>query len=557
MSLTAQWLARLSSATGYDELQDVFAAMAADARTTDEPEALAGSIDEAIERLRRERARDEDELKAYEAEYAEFKEEQSGVVGWFRRRLPFTETRRQEKEHKAEVADQEAEVLADNFVIARAQMLKENLLPPQRRRLGLDPAEWERRLAAQDAVERLKAYGEALGALGRDLPTGRAFVAQLDAEIDAFAGAKFSAEADRRRKKADLAGARQELAALSGELKRKEDLRSEGVKRLRELVTSDLEANDAGYQALARRVTGLEGAVAQAEAVARSLADLQEAIGKLKGTAELLATVEGKRRELAREEGRLRAQSEAAERERLEAAGYVAEHATRADASKNVLRRAQEALAAAQCAHEAHVASTGQVELPEGAAFETSSPAAAGLARAQQALEEAQASHRTASAPYEAARTEAEKAERAAREAAEKLARLAREEEALAKEERRLRSDLEAGQGAVRPHLRETPDLVGTYVRTLESLDRRSGFQESRDRFVSRTRFELAGEEPVPEEPSALQAAAERLEALRKTAAGDQDALDEDLRRERLRVEAAFTQRCHDVLGGDLTGELF
>ena len=128
MTTPAPWLERLTRATDYRELQLVFTEIAAEAGRTTDPVGLARQIDEAILRIERERLHDEDELRSFEREYESFKESKSGVVGWLKRHVPFTETRRQDQEHQQAVEDQQAELLADNLVIARAQMLKESLL---------------------------------------------------------------------------------------------------------------------------------------------------------------------------------------------------------------------------------------------------------------------------------------------------------------------------------------------------------------------------------------------------------------------------------------------
>ncbi len=121
MSSTTDWLERLNRATEYRELEVVFSEISAAARTTTQGEQLAETIDEAIRRLEQERLRDEEELRAFEQDYAVFKQQQQGVVGWFKRHMPLTGTRRKELEHRGSIADQKAEILADNLIIARCK----------------------------------------------------------------------------------------------------------------------------------------------------------------------------------------------------------------------------------------------------------------------------------------------------------------------------------------------------------------------------------------------------------------------------------------------------
>ncbi len=119
-NMSPQWLERLNQATEYRDLQSVFAEIAADARSVTDSAQLAASIDEAIYRIQRESLRDEQELAALRGEYETFKQQHKGVIGWLKRHIPFTETRRREKHHTQTVSVQEAEVLADNLIIALA-----------------------------------------------------------------------------------------------------------------------------------------------------------------------------------------------------------------------------------------------------------------------------------------------------------------------------------------------------------------------------------------------------------------------------------------------------
>ena len=139
MASAPDWLDRLSGATDYRQLQTVFSEIVSVARGAGEQPELAHSIDEAIRRLEEERARAEVELRDVQTQYESFKQQQSGVIGWFKRHIPFTATRRKELGHRDVVSEQQAEILADNLVIARAQMLKEQFLTAEHRQLGRRP----------------------------------------------------------------------------------------------------------------------------------------------------------------------------------------------------------------------------------------------------------------------------------------------------------------------------------------------------------------------------------------------------------------------------------
>lgn len=162
------WLDRLDRATDYRELQEIFSEIASQAQSGSGYGDLAGHIDEAVRRVEAERVRDERELQEIQSRYETFREENKGVVGWFKRHIPFTETRRQEGEYKGDVAEQAAEILADNLVIARAQMLKERFLNPADRKLGQRPAEWRARLENAAADSELALLGQALKDIAGD-----------------------------------------------------------------------------------------------------------------------------------------------------------------------------------------------------------------------------------------------------------------------------------------------------------------------------------------------------------------------------------------------------
>src|SRR5687767_100872 len=169
MSSAASVLDRLNSATSYQQLQAAFAEIVSQAHAKPEDPELARTIDEVVRRLEQERARDEQELREVQSRYESFQTQHQGVVGWFKRHIPFTETRRLEVEHRGEVADQQAEILADNLVIARAQMIKERLLGPSQRKLGRRPPEWRSRYDAGLSPPNLTSLGDTLKELDSEI----------------------------------------------------------------------------------------------------------------------------------------------------------------------------------------------------------------------------------------------------------------------------------------------------------------------------------------------------------------------------------------------------
>src|SRR5262249_23017322 len=136
MSNSPLWLERLNRATSYADLQQVFSEILADAQSGGDNDGLVQSIDEAIRRLEEERDRDQVGLQEVQSQYDSLRESNKGMVGWLKRHLPFTETRRKEHEHRGNVGEQMAEILGDNLVIARAQMVKERFQTTSQRKLG-------------------------------------------------------------------------------------------------------------------------------------------------------------------------------------------------------------------------------------------------------------------------------------------------------------------------------------------------------------------------------------------------------------------------------------
>src|SRR5688572_6498592 len=119
MSAEASLLDRIHGGMDYSQLQQFFAELVAEAERAKDNPGLDERIDQIIARLVRERDEDQRGLSEVQSQYESFKEDNRGVIGWFKRHIPFTDTRRQELEHRGEVDNQSAEILADNMVIAR------------------------------------------------------------------------------------------------------------------------------------------------------------------------------------------------------------------------------------------------------------------------------------------------------------------------------------------------------------------------------------------------------------------------------------------------------
>lgn len=271
MSDEKDWLTILTNATTYGDLRIVFNRMDVESQTVGDGEAMVASIDEAIRRIEQERARDQAELDGFASQYDAFKQEQSGVIGWFKRKMPFTETRKQELGHRDALNDQTAEILADNFIIARAQMLKERVALPTSRRMGQWPTYWRSQFQQADSVYSIAEYGKIVSELGKELAVAKVFVDMVAVDIDGFSAAKFIQKEDQLRSQEDSIAARKELKALSDESQEKANLRSSALSRLKGLLMEDLSAKDSDFRSMNQRLTLLKGLLEKQPLLAKSL----------------------------------------------------------------------------------------------------------------------------------------------------------------------------------------------------------------------------------------------------------------------------------------------
>ncbi len=248
MNAERTWLTLLNGATNYGELQNAFEHMTVDAQSSGDSEAMIASIDEAIRRIEQERTRDQAELDGFESDYESFKQEQSGVIGWFKRKMPFTETRKKELGHRETLSDQQAEVLADNFVIARAQILKERIAPPKLRKMGHKPDHWREEFLKYESPNSIGDYGRVALELGNELLQAAAFLKTLQSDIDAFASARFSSDEDQKMSHTALKASKDELKLLFDESHEKQSLKSAALVNIRELLIKDLSEKDRSFQ---------------------------------------------------------------------------------------------------------------------------------------------------------------------------------------------------------------------------------------------------------------------------------------------------------------------
>ncbi|MEZ6099873.1 MAG: hypothetical protein R3E01_12975 [Pirellulaceae bacterium] len=546
------WLERLQEATEYRELQAIFSEIAAVARRAGRDPQLAASIDEAIRRIEQERLRDETSLQDAQQQHNEFKQQQSGVVGWFKRHLPFTEARKQDKAHQQEINEQRAEVLADNLIIARAQMLKEQLLEPDQRRCGHDAGSWQQQLGSHDSPRLIAEYATQARRLEQENIVHKAFVDALRHDIEAFAGAAFSRPEDQHRKNSDLSAARGELESVARDLTSKQTLFEGSLKRMGDLVRDELLQSHQDYRDLSQRIgrtKGLDHCVETIQSIGRDLTESATAAGE---KATQLAAIPDRRHQLQRdlEQSQWQARERAEQHEAM-----LARHrdqATRYAELQSQLNKVQAAAQAAHRLYQAYLAETGQSETDTTTMSPEASPVASEHLRCQQELQMAQRNIESFLPDYEAARRELQSAESAATQEKEREFHLAQQ-----------LSDLQKNQSAVahqmEDHHQQMHELSQRLRPLLEDFDRFSqewGFSGKLQQMIRRSSSHRGTHDLLPS-PSGndsveWNAARERYEELSRAIAADADKLERQFKADREQARQIWHERCQQLLGDDL-----
>ncbi|HIK92962.1 MAG TPA: hypothetical protein EYG03_13425 [Planctomycetes bacterium] len=549
--MSLQWLERLNQATEYRDLQSVFSDIAADARSVSQSEQLAASIDEAIYRIQRESLRDEQELDALRGEYETFKRQHKAVIGWLKRHIPFTETRRREKHHTQTVSDQEAEVLADNLIIARAQMIKEQVLPPDSRRLGQDPAEWQRRLSARDDLASLSDYADVVREMDQELQNSRTFVAELDGDIDAFSGARFSDSEDQHRRDADMSAARNELAALQAEIQHEGSLRSAAIGRLSEMVSEDLAISDPSFHQLEERTSLLETASRRAKDGGKRFEDMQSNVKDMLNHAEQLEAIPEKRNKLVDKQRQLQHDEDDAQRQLSAASNTLSELAASFDRAKDRVQQGRAAVAAAKKVYQAHLAETGQVEVDPN----QSSPVAEQFARTEPELETAETELRAAKRPYDTARAEVQQAELAIIDVQRRREQSRTEESRLADRDRELRDKISSCARQLTTALDRARTAINDYLVALRPIDHEPSLREL-ESLSSGRHYGTPQLQPASEREQDLRAAAGLYAGVIKSLKRDRKDLDHLLAADRNQRGTVWTERCRQLLDDYLADEV-
>ena len=416
------WLDRLDRATNYRELQEIFSEIAATVHSRGDHADLARTIDEAIRRLETERASDEQDLQEVQSRYDLFRQENKGVVGWFKRHIPFTTTRRQESEFKGDLAQQAAEILADNLVIARAQMLKERFLGSDNRKLGQRPPDWRVQLEAAAADPELAHLGKALNELDDELERSGTFLSALKHDLDAFADAAFKSPEDRLRRDADLAAARQEVAELTQEIDVEAALKQSGLKQLTSRVVAELDATDATFHTDGQQIGKLRGVLARTDEARSSLANLITAAAPMAKLVEEMKEIPTKMLDLRQSLTLLDNQLNGANVECNKKTTIFAERRNEFEAAQRDVEQTRQLLASAQQFYDAWQAEcrANQTSSPPAEA-PSESPMWRRLSEAKAAATAAQARLTNATPPFETAKKDAEAAQTSVQELAKQF----------------------------------------------------------------------------------------------------------------------------------------
>jgi predicted nucleic acid-binding Zn-ribbon protein len=550
--MSVEWVERLSGAVDFRQLREVYDQMSAAVEAGGDAKALIAAIDDAIRRLVQEKARDQAELEKVRTDYDGFKSEQAGFFGWIKRHVPFGETRSQELTHRSTISDQEAEILADNFVIARAQMLKERLLPEDMRHSGRPVEQWRGRLAASEAADAnaLRAYGQTLMEIRRELGPLKAFVKEVAAEITAFAATTFSQSEDQRRKDADVKAAQAEVAAFQGVAKDKEGLWATGLTRAGGLVEMELSCADGAYRGLIERIATLDHLAGDVGMAKRKITELLSAVKQGRELSTKLADLPKRRHDIQNQADAARKEADDWRRRFDSAMQQMSLQGPARQTAYDELQRAAGALESARRVAESERAAAG-----DGGA--ESPAAAAELARAQQTHTAAEARYRSVSGPFDASKSEHDQADGRLRALQGKLDDLKRQHDQLEREENQTRTQLQQAQADLESRVAQVAPAAAAYGQTFSRLGLVSAIQRATVHGPTPWRTDIDGPSFGPTDPGrSLKAAEDYFQGLSKNIHEDDATISREQALARQRRGETWLSRCRELLGSDLAQEV-
>ncbi len=549
--MSVEWVERLATTVDFRQLREVYDQMAATVQTGGDSQAIVAAIDDAIRRLVQEKARDKAELEEVRTAYDGFKAEQAGFFGWIKRHVPFGATRSKELAHRSTISDQEAEILADNFVIARAQMLRERLLPENARHSGRPVDFWQARLAASESADAaaLRTFGQTLAEIGRELAPLKAFVKDVTAEIAAFAAATFSQTEDQRRKDADVKVAQTELSAFATVAKDKESLWSTGLTRAGALVETELSRSDGAYRGLIDRIATLDHLASEVHTAKRKSAELLAAVKQGQEFSAKLADLPRNRHGFQNQADAARKEADDWRRRFDSALQQMATHGPARQAANDELQRAAGAMDAAKRVSESERAAAG-----DGGA--ESPAAAAELARTQQSYTAAEARLRSVTGPFDAAKSEHDQADGKLRALQAKLDDLKGQHDRLEREETDLRNKLRQAQADLESRVAQVAPAAAAYGQAFTRIGLVSAIQRGTTS-SGPWRANVGGASFGSVDPEhTLKGAADYFQGLSKQIHEDEATIVREQATSRQRRIETWLSRCRELFGGDLAQEI-
>ena len=550
MSSEQTWLQQLDEATNYQQLQSVFSQISREATERNDSRQLIASIDVAIQRIEQERSRDANELDDFETSYSQFKTQQRGILGWFRRHLPFTETRRQELGHRDAIADQRAEILADNLVIARAQMLKQRLLPPDERQLGETAQLWKDRLGDCESVDRVGEYGQTLQALIDEMSVSTAFVEEIRAEIDAFAAGKFTSQEDQQRQRDDLSAVRLELAEFESELDEEVAIRSAAIKRAGDLVREQILNSDHEFYELTKQIEGLQQKHDTAEVATAKAEELDKLLDQIHDCTKQLDDCEKERIRLEVERERLRRELGSSEA-RLDRTSRKLEQASEPyQVAKRAADKSEAAISAANRIYSRHQQAGGgadsgdEIKAEYERLVKEHEDTLQHLEAAKVPYEELASKHQLRKQETESLRKEFQSAEQAADENDNKATSL--------------RRSLQDASGKIPQVLAELEPHLDAYLNDMDSLPFESRVSVLHRSLQWRSVFQgrIPGSIDSIHTLSPNQGRIDEVRKLIEAIRNDVEAIKQLLSSARRESHQRWKQRCHDLLGDRLARQV-
>lgn len=276
------WLQRLERRTEYSELRQMYEQVAKDAHAPPDPASVVTSIEQAIRLIGRESVRDQGDLASFEQDYEEFRDKERGVAGWIRRHLPFTETRRQDKAHRGEIEDQQAELRANLFFVARLRLLSDGLQSESMSLLGAPSESWAERIEKHRVRAAPRDVARVALELDAAVSVGAGFLTDIGTDIDGFSEADYRGKEQRAQRDADLEVARKDLGLALAELEAKRALFQQSRQRLRRSLEAALEDQDVGYRDARDRIERVTHAQQASEPLGDHLEALHEALESLR-----------------------------------------------------------------------------------------------------------------------------------------------------------------------------------------------------------------------------------------------------------------------------------